>query len=132
MSRPCDVAEAVAQVAPAGGVRLRQPAPLLQPLDDPLPHLRGRFARERDREDVLRVDAGAQQVDVALDEHARLSGARGRLENDVFAGIDGERTRVGVRERTGRARVVGRLSSVFSRTDDWRLVTEDYRVIIEG
>ena len=68
----------------AADVRLR----LLQPLDDPLPHLGGGLARERDREDVLGLDAGAQQVDVALDEHARLARAGRGLEHDVARRID--------------------------------------------
>ena len=37
------------------------------------------------REDVRRIDAGAQQVDVAIDEHARLAGAGRCLERDVEA-----------------------------------------------
>ena len=50
-----DVAEPVAQLAPARGVDLRQAARLLQALDDALAHFGGGFAREGDREDVARA-----------------------------------------------------------------------------
>ncbi len=82
--RDRDVAEPLLQVAPARGVELGQTARLLQPIDDALPHLGRGLAREGDREDVIRLDAGAQQVDVALDQHARLAGAGRRLEDDVL------------------------------------------------
>ena len=62
----------------------RRPARFLQPLDDPLPHLGGGLAREGDRQNVLGLDAGSQQVDVALHEHARLAGAGGGFEHDVL------------------------------------------------
>ena len=52
-------------------------------------HLGRGLAREGDREDVVGLDAGAQQVDVALDEHARLAGAGRRFEHDVLRRIDG-------------------------------------------
>ena len=56
---------------------------------DALAHLGGRLAREGHRQDVRRIDAGPQQVDVAIDEHARLAGAGRGLERDVEARIDG-------------------------------------------
>ena len=63
-------------------------ARLPQPLDDAFAHFGGGLSGEGDREDVIGFDAGAQQVDVALDEHTRLAGPGGRLEHDV-RGIDG-------------------------------------------
>jgi hypothetical protein len=45
---------------------------------------------------VIRIDARAQQVHVALDEHPRLAGPGGRLEDDVLRRIDGVAARVGV------------------------------------
>ena len=91
------------QVAPARGVELRQAARLLQPIDDALPHLGGGLAREGDREDVLGLDAGAQQVDVALDQHARLAGAGRRLEHDVL----GEGSTAWSRAAVGQSRESG-------------------------
>ena len=116
--RDRDVAEPLLQIAPASGVELRQAARLLQPIDDALPHLGGGLARERDREDVIRLDAGAQQVDVALDEHARLAGAGRRLEDDVLRRIDG----VGA----GRPDRAGRDQRPAAR--DRRLATADPRL----
>ena len=84
-----DVAKALFQLAPASGIELRQPARFFQALDDALAHFRGRLAGERDREDVIRLDARAQQVDVPLDEHARLAGSGRRFEHDVLRRIDG-------------------------------------------
>ena len=74
----------------------RRPARFFQPLDDPLPHLGGGLAREGDRQDVLGLDAGSQQVDVALHEHARLAGAGGGFEHDVSGRIDRETPGVGI------------------------------------
>ena len=84
--RDRDVAEPLLQVAPARGVELRQAAGLLQAIDDALPHFGGGLAGEGDREDIVGLDAGAQQVDVALHEHPRLACSRGRLEDDVLRG----------------------------------------------
>ena len=56
---------------------------------DALAHLGRRLARERDGQDVPRLDAGAHQVDVAVHQHARLARARRGLEDDVQARVDG-------------------------------------------
>ncbi len=88
-----DVAETLLQVAPPPGVEFREAARLLEPVDDPLPHLGRGLARERDREDVIRFDAGPQQIDVALDEDPRLSGAGGRFEDDVSRRVDRRQSR---------------------------------------
>ena len=43
---------------------------------DPLAHLGGGLVRERDREDLVRLDAAlAEQIGDAVGEHARLAGA---------------------------------------------------------
>ena len=60
--------------------------------DDALAHLRRRLPRERDRQDVRRIDAARQQVHVARDEDARLARPGRRLEDDVVA-RDRARTR---------------------------------------
>ncbi len=97
--RDRDVAEPLLQIAPARGVQLGEPARLLQPIDDALPHLGGGFAREGDGEDVVRLDTGAQQVDVALDQHARLARAGRRFEHHVLRRIDGVGPRRLIRQR---------------------------------
>ena len=79
-------------------IELRQPARVAQALDDALAHLGGGLSRERDRENVVGIDAGAQQIDVAIDQDARLAGAGRRLEHDVL-GRDRRRTRA---RRDGR------------------------------
>ncbi len=84
-----DVASAIAELAPAGG---RDVAPFhrrTQRPEDALAHLRGRLPRERDGEDVGGIDACAQQVDVPVDEHARLAGSGGRLERHVESWVNG-------------------------------------------
>ena len=70
-------------------VELRQPRRLPKPFDDAFAHFGGSLPRKGDREDVIGVDAGAQQVDVALDEHTGLAGPGRRLEHDVAGRIDG-------------------------------------------
>src|SRR5215472_8707318 len=47
-------------------------AGFFQTLDDALPHFRGGLPCKRDRQDLIRFDAGKKQVDVTLDEDARL------------------------------------------------------------
>ena len=89
--RDGDVAEPLAQLLPLRRRQLRGAAGLLQPLDDPLPHLGGGLPRERDREDAIGIDAREQQIDVALDEDARLPRPRRRFEDDVLRRIDGVR-----------------------------------------
>ena len=83
-----DVAEPLPELAPAHRIRPRQSAGFLEPIDDALPHLGCGLARECDGENVIGLDAGAQQVDVPLHEDAGLSGAGGRFQHDVLAWID--------------------------------------------
>ena len=73
-------------------------------VQDALPHLGRGLARERDREDVARLDAGQQQADVAIDQHARLAGAGRGFERDVSRRIDRLAPRLGV---AGFARIAG-------------------------
>ena len=68
---------------------------------DALAHLGRGLPRERDRQDVGRIDAALEQVDVARDEDRRLAGSRRRLENDVVRGID---RKACARSRRDRAR----------------------------
>ena len=56
------------------------------------PHLRGGLPRERDRQDVARVDARTKQIDVAVNEHPRLPRPCRRLQRHVEAGIHGALT----------------------------------------
>ncbi len=69
---------------------------LAQLVEDAAAHLGGGLARERDGEDVRWIDAAAQQVEIAIDEHMGLARACRRLEHHVVGGIDGPRTRCGV------------------------------------
>ncbi len=96
--RDRDVGQPPAQLAPARLVERRQRAGLLQPRDDALAHLGRGLARERDRQDRVRIDARAKQVDVAVDEHAGLARAGRRLEHDVLGGVDGVPARLGIRQ----------------------------------
>jgi len=86
--RDGDVAKPLPQLAPPRQIELGVAARLAQSIDDALAHLGGGFARERDREDVLGIDAGAQEVDVALDQYTRLARAGRGLEHHVLCGID--------------------------------------------
>ncbi len=83
-----DVAEPIAQIAPACGIERRCAARFFQALDDSLPHFGGRLAGEGDGQDVLGLDSSPQQVDVALDQHARLAGAGRSFEHDIPGWID--------------------------------------------
>src|SRR4029453_733721 len=85
-----DLAEAVAQVDPGGTIDFRSVCGGAEPGHDTLTHLRRGLSRERDGENVGRVDATLEEVDVTRDEHRRLPGARRRLEHDVIAGIERE------------------------------------------
>ena len=84
-----DIAETFLELAPARAVEFRQPARLAKALDDAIAHLGGGFPREGDRQNVIGIDAGSQQVDVSLDEHARLARPGRRFEHDVLRRIDG-------------------------------------------
>jgi hypothetical protein len=86
-----NLAESLAQLAPARLLDLAALARLAQLPDDPLAHLGGGLAREGDREDVPRVDPCLQQVDVPVHEHARLARSCRGLEHDVAARVDGGR-----------------------------------------
>ena len=92
--RDGDVAEAAPKIAPSRSIDLRHTAGFLQALDDSLPHFRGRFPRKRDRQNVVGIDAGTEQIDVALHQHAGLSRAGRRLEDHVVQRIDGIGARV--------------------------------------
>ena len=106
-------AETIAQRDPARPVELRQRGRPAQLADDPLAHLGRGLAGEGDRQDVGRLDARLEQVDVALHQHGRLAGAGGRLEHDVVARID--------RERTARARRRPAASTAARRIEERQL-----------
>ena len=92
-----DVVERVADLAPARRVEAALAVPLPQRRHHALAHFRGRLAREGDRQDVARRDAGFEQPHVAIDQDARLAGARRRLEGDVPQRIDRQPPRPRVR-----------------------------------
>ena len=71
--------------------------PLAQRRHDALTHFRRGLAGEGDRQDVARRHAGFEQPHVAIDQHARLAGARRGFERDVAQRIDRQppRPRIG-------------------------------------
>ena len=71
--------------------------------DDALAHLGGSFSRERDRQDVGRIDARLHEVYVPRHQYRRLAGAGRGLEHDVVARIDGERASFSVRSVRSRS-----------------------------
>ena len=87
--RDGDVAQSLPQIAPSFGIELGGPAGFPQPLHDALAHFGGGLASEGDGQDVVGIDAGKEQVDVPLDQHPRLAGARRSLKHDVLRWIDG-------------------------------------------
>ena len=93
-----DVAQPVAELDPSGSIELGSGRRLAELAHDPLAHFGRGLPRERDREDVGRIDAALEQVDVARDEDRGLAGAGRGLEHDVVVGLDREaaRARVGV------------------------------------
>ena len=85
--RAGDVDRAIAQFTPARGGNLASLRCGPQRRTNPLAHLGCCLAREGDRQDVCRIHAGAKQVDVAIDEHARLAGPGRRLESHVISRV---------------------------------------------
>ena len=83
------IGRAIAQLTPAFARELAAACRVAQGGHDALAHFRRRLAREGQREDLSGIDAGAQQVDVAIDENPRLAGAGRCLERDVEPGIHG-------------------------------------------
>ena len=81
----------VAQRAPDARRRTRPIGRPARRVDsDAIAHLGRGLARERDGQDVARIDAGLEQAHVPIDQHARLARPGRRLEHDVVARIDGE------------------------------------------
>ena len=111
-----DVARSLAHVAPQLLIRPCGLGALAQLVQDAAAHLGGRFARERDGEDVRRLDAAAQQVEIPVDEHMRLAGAGRRLEHHVVRGIDSAlpRCRVGQIVQSRESRVQSRLVGLWT------------------
>ncbi len=94
------------RAAPAHGIDPAFVGDPVEPREDAIAHLGGGLASEGDRQDVARLDAGANQVDVAVDEHVRLARAGRGLEHDIQARVDRGRAigGVGQRRRRGRRR----------------------------
>ncbi len=92
-----DVAERVADLAPALGGEPALAMTLPQRRHHALAHFRRGLAREGDRQDVARRHARFEQPHVAIDQHARLAGARRGLERDVAQRIDRQPPRPRVR-----------------------------------
>jgi len=67
------VCRPVAQLPPAGSGELAARSGEAKRCDDPLAHLSGGLARERERKNLGWIDALTQQVHVAIDEDARLA-----------------------------------------------------------
>ena len=68
-----DVAGSIAHVAPELLVRSSGIGPLSQLVEDAASHLGSGFPRKRNRKDVRRLDAAAQQVEIPVDEHMSLA-----------------------------------------------------------
>ncbi len=83
------VGRPVAQLTPATRRKLAARPSRAKRRDDALAHLGCGFPRKRERQNLGGVYTLAQQVDVAIDEHARLARAGRRLECHVVARIDG-------------------------------------------
>ena len=92
-----DVAERIADLAPALVGDAALAVALTQRRHHALAHFGRGLAREGDRQDVARRHAGFEQAHVAIDQHARLAGARRRFERDVAQRIDGQPPRARVR-----------------------------------
>ena len=83
------------------GVRFEFDGP--EPGNDPLLHLRGRLAGERERQDVPGGNPRPDQIQVTLRKDRRLSGARRGAEHHVPGGIGGPAAiRVIARTEAGR------------------------------
>ena len=91
-----DVAQVIAKLDPSRPIEFRTRSRLGKFVDDALAHLGGRFSGECNREDVGRINAALEEVDIAGDEDRGLARPRRRLENDVVRGIDRERPRARV------------------------------------
>ena len=91
-----NVAEPIAQVDPAGTIELRPRRGLTKLAHDALAHFCRGLPREGDCQDVGRIDAALQQIDVARDEHRHLPRSRGGFKDDVVRRIDGKGARVGI------------------------------------
>jgi hypothetical protein len=92
--RDLDVGDALAQAAPDVGRELGAIGTPRELGQHAAAHLRRGFSRERDREDVARIDAGLDERGVPVDEDARFPCPGRRLEHHVVSGIDGEVPRV--------------------------------------
>ena len=88
--RDLDVGDALAQPAPDVGRELAAVGAPRELGQHAAAHLRRGLSRERDREDVARIDAGLDERGVPVHEHARLPCPGRRLEHDVVSRIDGE------------------------------------------
>ncbi len=79
----------VTQLTPATRRKLASRPAARSVSDDALAHLGGCLPRERERQNLRGIDTFAQQVDVAIDEHARLARPCRRFERHVESRIDG-------------------------------------------
>ncbi len=106
--RNLDVADPLDEGPPPCGRDCPECGPPAQFREDALAHLRRRFPRERDGEDVARIDVDFDEPHVPIDEHAGLARAGRRLEHDVIQRIDSEVARRLVGRRRGgfRRRIV--------------------------
>ena len=84
-----DVAQSIAEVEPARPIELGCGGGTAQLAQDALAHLGRRLPRERDRQDVGRIDPRLEQVDVSGDEHRCLPRAGRCLQHHVVPGVDG-------------------------------------------
>ena len=85
-------------------------AELAQPVVQPLAHLAGRLARERDREDLVRLRTVEQRAQDARNEHPGLAGAGAGFDDDAAARVAGERVERVPCDRSVIGAVRGRMS----------------------
>src|SRR5690606_482382 len=85
-----------------------------QPLLQPVGHLLRGLARERDREDLARLDAGEEQPQDARTEQPRLAAPRASLDHDAATRVE-RRRRERRRLRLAHAQCLRRHSPCISQ-----------------
>ena len=104
--RQADISKSTAQIPPACGIGGGKAACFPEPLNNALTHFGGCLPRERDSKDVIGINTGSQQVDIALHDHACLTRAGRRFQHDVAARIDRRTPRILIGQGTVERRLL--------------------------